>query len=102
MLSSDLGPGTNGVKVDAAVDERSRKLTSAGLERVGTQGDRPLDLIGLYQLQGLRDAEQAQQLVQHELIVAEVDCQVLLELQPQQMPPDQNSFQGSATHSEVL
>ena len=75
-----LGPGADGVQVDATVDERGCEFPPPGLERVGAQRDRPLALVGLNELQRLWNREQAQHRVQQEAVVAVVQFQVALQL----------------------
>ena len=49
-----LGPLADGVEVDAAVDERGGQLAAPALQRVGAQRHRPLRLVRLQQLRGVR------------------------------------------------
>ena len=72
MKESHLGPFADGIQIHPSVDQRRSQLTPPSLERVGPEGDGPLEFICLDAGNRFRDAEHPQKGVQHEVIVAVV------------------------------
>ena len=73
---ADLGPLANRIQVDAAVDERLGEVASTRLQRIRANGDRTLHFVRLEQLDHLAQREQAEQLVDEELVVRVVQTQI--------------------------
>lgn len=69
-LQTKLAPVGQGIQVHTAVDESLGEITTTGLQRVGTNNQRTIALVGLQPLQALLGGEHVEEVLDQLLIVA--------------------------------
>ena len=72
-LQADAAPVAQRVQVHAAVDERLREVATTGLQRVGSDDQRSVVLVGLEPLDALLGAEHVEEVLHQLLVVTSGD-----------------------------
>jgi len=74
-----VGPRADGVEVDAAVDQSLGEISASSLEAVRPDGDGPLDLVGLEDLDDFGQWKDVHHLAHHVVVVVVVVAEVATE-----------------------
>jgi hypothetical protein len=75
-----LGPFSNGLKLDSSSDERLGKVSATGSESVGSDRNGSRGFIGFKEQECFGDGKESHELVDEEMVVAKVGCDIMFEL----------------------